>query len=164
MNGRAMDGNGDGVGANAGKFRDPAVTADGSTRATVALSHPRTLWFNTGTLCNIACTNCYIDSSPTNDALEYITAKEVARYLNELAALGWPVEEIGFTGGEPFLNPGIIRMVEDALERGYRVLVLTSDEADDATAAAAGAEAADRALRRPAHAPGLARPLGTGPA
>ncbi|MCB1359390.1 MAG: radical SAM protein [Maritimibacter sp.] len=124
-----MYGNGGGAAhteANAGKFRDPGVTADGAARATVALSHPRTLWFNTGTLCNIACSNCYIDSSPANDALEYIGAKEVARYLDELAGLGWPVEEIGFTGGEPFLNPGIIRMVEDALERGYRVLVLTN--------------------------------------
>jgi len=122
-----MDGNGgNALKANAGKFRDPAVTADGAARATVALTHPRTLWFNTGTLCNIACANCYIDSSPTNDQLEHLTAKEVARYLDELGALGWPVEEIGFTGGEPFMNPGLIRMMEDSLERGYRVLVLTN--------------------------------------
>ncbi|HCQ66364.1 MAG TPA: radical SAM protein, partial [Rhodobacteraceae bacterium] len=79
-----MDGNTGAKTANAGKFRDPAVTADGAVRATVALTHPKTLWFNTGTLCNIACANCYIDSSPTNDQLEYISAKEVARYLDEL--------------------------------------------------------------------------------
>jgi len=121
-----MDGNTGAKTANAGKFRDPAVTADGAVRATVALTHPKTLWFNTGTLCNIACANCYIDSSPTNDQLEYISAKEVARYLDELGALGWPVEEIGFTGGEPFMNPGLIQMMEDSLERGYRVLVLTN--------------------------------------
>ena len=112
--------------ANAGKFRDPAVTADGSPRATVALARPRTLWFNTGTLCNIACTNCYIESSPTNDRLEYITLKDMSRYLAEVGSLGWPVEEIGFTGGEPFMNPQIIRMMEASLERGYRVLVLTN--------------------------------------
>ncbi len=122
-----MDGStGAGKTANPGKFVDPARTADGSARAQVALTHPRTLWFNTGTLCNIACVNCYIDSGPTNDRLDYISAREVARYLAELNALGWPVEEIGFTGGEPFLNPGIIRMMEDSLERGYRVLVLTN--------------------------------------
>ena len=34
--------------ANLGKFEDPYVTAKGETRATVALSHPETLWFNTG--------------------------------------------------------------------------------------------------------------------
>lgn len=121
-----MDANTVAAGANAGKFRDPAVTADGAVRASVRLSHPKTLWFNTGTLCNISCVNCYIDSGPTRDQLEYISAREVARYLDELAALGWPVEEIGFTGGEPFMNPWIIRMMEDSLDRGYRVLVLTN--------------------------------------
>lgn len=53
--------------ANAGKFQDPFVTATGETRASVALTNPQTLWFNTGTLCNIECANCYIESSPTNE-------------------------------------------------------------------------------------------------
>jgi len=111
---------------NAGKFVDPKTTADGSARATVALTRPKTLWFNTGTLCNIACVNCYIDSSPTNDALEYIRLKEMRGFLDQITARGWPVEEIGFTGGEPFMNPDIIKMMEESLERGYRVLVLTN--------------------------------------
>ena len=112
--------------ANDGKFRDPAVTADGSPRAMVPLSHPETLWFNTGTLCNIACTHCYIDSSPTNDALVYLRVDEVREYLDEAQALGWPLAEIGFTGGEPFMNPDMIAMARAALERGYRVLILTN--------------------------------------
>ncbi len=58
------------------KFRDPAVTAKGEKRAAVALSGLRTLWINTGTLCNITCRNCYIESSPRNDALAYLTAAE----------------------------------------------------------------------------------------
>ena len=60
----------DHLSANMGKFIDPATTADGQARARVALSGLRTLWVNTGTLCNIACAHCYIESSPTNDALE----------------------------------------------------------------------------------------------
>ena len=67
------------------KFRDPLVTAKGETRATVALSALRTLWVNTGTLCNITCRNCYIESSPRNDALAYITAAELRPYLDEIA-------------------------------------------------------------------------------
>ena len=67
--------------ANMGKFQDSLVTADGSERAVVALSRPETLWFNTGTLCNITCANCYIESSPRNDRLVYITAAEVAQQL-----------------------------------------------------------------------------------
>ena len=42
------------------KFRDPAVTARGEMRATVAPGALTTLWINTGTLCNIACASCYI--------------------------------------------------------------------------------------------------------
>lgn len=107
------------------KFKDPNLTADGSERASVALKNLDTLWFNTGTLCNLTCRNCYIESSPTNDALVYLQAAEVAGYLDELDR-DWQTREIGFTGGEPFMNPDIIAMLEDALERGYRVLVLTN--------------------------------------
>jgi uncharacterized Fe-S cluster-containing radical SAM superfamily protein len=108
------------------KFRDPDTTAKGERRAEVSLARLETLWFNTGTLCNLTCSNCYIESSPTNDALVYLSAPEVAAYLDEIAALGWPVREIGFTGGEPFMNPDIVAMLEDALGRGFEVLVLTN--------------------------------------
>lgn len=111
---------------NAGKFQDPALTAKGEPRATVALSNPQTLWFNTGTLCNIECVNCYIASSPTNDALVYITADEVRYYLDQIDDRKWPVTEIAFTGGEPFMNPQMIDMTEVALVRGYDVLILTN--------------------------------------
>ena len=112
--------------ANIGKFQDKLVTADGQTRASVALSNPQTLWFNTGTLCNIECVNCYIASSPTNDALVYITADEVRDYLGQIESRNWPVREIGFTGGEPFMNPQMIEMTRASLERGYEVLILTN--------------------------------------
>jgi hypothetical protein len=114
------------AGANAGKFCDPDRTADGEPRARVGLSRPRTLWFNTGTLCNITCRNCYIGSSPENDALVYLTADEVSGYLDQLEDRGWPVAEIGFTGGEPFMNPDIIEMARLSLARGYEVLILTN--------------------------------------
>ena len=112
--------------ANAGKFSNPALTAKGEPRATVALTAPKTLWFNTGTLCNIECINCYIESSPTNDALVYLTADEVRTYLDQLEERDWGVTEIAFTGGEPFMNPQMIEMTRAALARGYEVLVLTN--------------------------------------
>lgn len=112
--------------ANAGKFIDPGVTAKGEMRARVALERLETLWFNTGTLCNITCVNCYIDSSPSNDALAYLTAAEVEAYLDELDSLGVRPREIGFTGGEPFMNPEMPEMMRAALARGYEVLVLTN--------------------------------------
>ena len=106
------------------KFRDPALTARGERRARVALDGLRTLWLNTGTLCNLACSTCYIDSSPLNDALVYLTLAETEPYLDEAAALG--AHEIGFTGGEPFMNPAIVEMIAASLARGFDVLVLTN--------------------------------------
>ncbi|MEO7177882.1 MAG: radical SAM protein [Allosphingosinicella sp.] len=106
------------------KFRDPFVTAKGEPRARVALARLDTLWINTGTLCNLACTSCYIESSPTNDALVYPTLAEVEPYLDEAAALG--TREIGFTGGEPFMNREAPAMIASALQRGFEVLVLTN--------------------------------------
>lgn len=108
------------------KFVDPLRTLDGSPRASVALERMATLWFNTGTLCNIACANCYIDSSPTNDALAYLTRADARAFLDEIDAQGRGPVEIGFTGGEPFMNPDILAMIEDALAAGHRVLVLTN--------------------------------------
>ena len=109
-----------------GKFADPATTADGARRATVALERLRTLWLNTGTLCNLACANCYIESSPRNDRLAYLSRAEARSYLDEIAALQLGTEEIGFTGGEPFMNPDFLGMLADSLEAGHRALVLTN--------------------------------------
>ncbi|MDE0345547.1 MAG: radical SAM protein [Boseongicola sp.] len=108
------------------KFRDPLVTATGEERAEVALSRLETLWFNTGTLCNIECPNCYILSSPRNDSLVYLTLADVEHYLSQIAEIDKHVREIGFTGGEPFMNPDIIAMARASLEAGHEVLILTN--------------------------------------
>jgi uncharacterized Fe-S cluster-containing radical SAM superfamily protein len=108
------------------KFQDPFITVTGERRAWVALKSLETLWFNTGTLCNLTCQHCYIESSPKNDRLSYLTAAEVAGYLDEIEADSLPTSLIGFTGGEPFMNPDLPAMLEDALSRGLRALVLTN--------------------------------------
>ena len=108
------------------KFQDPLTTIKGERRARVALKSLDTLWFNTGTLCNLTCEHCYIESSPKNDRLIYLTAAEVAEYLDEIGASVLPTSLIGFTGGEPFMNPDLPEMLEDALTRGFHVLVLTN--------------------------------------
>ncbi len=109
-----------------GKFQNPDITANGEERASVPLMSATTLWFNTGTLCNIECLNCYIESSPTNDALVYITTAEVVEYLDQIKTRNWATTEIAFTGGEPFMNPDMIDMARVSLERGYDVLILTN--------------------------------------
>lgn len=108
------------------KFQDPFVTAKGEERAHVDLQELRTLWFNTGSLCNLACTNCYIESSPKNDRLSFLKAHDIRPYLDEIRDHSLPVTLIGLTGGEPFANPHIISLLDLILERGFEVLVLTN--------------------------------------
>ena len=108
------------------KFSHPDVTAKGEERAKVAYTGTKTLWFNTGTLCNIECVNCYIESSPTNDRLVYLTLADVLPYLDELDDAGETPVEIGITGGEPFMAPEIIQILEACLLRGHSVLLLTN--------------------------------------
>jgi uncharacterized Fe-S cluster-containing radical SAM superfamily protein len=108
------------------KFDDPLVTAKGEQRARVHLKGLETLWFNTGTLCNITCQNCYIESSPKNDRLVYLSLADVRDYLDEIRAESLPVKMIGFTGGEPFMNRDMPAILAETLERGFEVLVLTN--------------------------------------
>lgn len=70
----------------------------------VSLKSLDTLWFQVGgTVCNLACTHCFVSCSPTNHTHEMMSLAEVRRYLDEAVRLG--VREYYFTGGEPFLNP-----------------------------------------------------------
>lgn len=83
-----------------------------------------TLWFQVaGTICNLACTHCFISCSPTNHTHEMMSLAEVRKYLAEAEALG--VKEYYFTGGEPFMNAEIYPIIEAALALGP-VSVLTN--------------------------------------
>ncbi len=106
------------------KFQHPDITADGAERASVAFDRLETLWVNTGTLCNVECAHCYIESSPSNDRLVYLTADELAPFLVEARSMG--AHEIGFTGGEPFMNPEMLDMTAAALAQGFEALILTN--------------------------------------
>ena len=108
------------------KFSNPLITRDGDQRAFVEFNGFKTLWFNTGTLCNIACSNCYIESSPKNDRLVYLSLADVVEFLDELEELSGKTCEIGFTGGEPFLNPDFLKMLEECQRRDLSIMVLTN--------------------------------------
>jgi molybdenum cofactor biosynthesis enzyme MoaA len=108
------------------KFKDQKVTADGSNRAFIEARNIKTLWFNTGTLCNIECKNCYIESSPKNDSLAYLTFEEVKSFIDEAIDKNLGTNEIGFTGGEPFMNKDIMKMIDYSLRKRLKVLVLSN--------------------------------------
>lgn len=83
----------------------------------VGLRSLDTLWFQVaGTVCNLACTHCFVSCSPTNHTHEFLSLAEVERTLAEAVELG--VKEYYFTGGEPFLNPDMERILEATLRVG----------------------------------------------
>lgn len=112
--------------ASKGKFVETEQTGKGEDRAYVDLVNLTTLWFNTGTRCNLQCQNCYIESSPTNDELLFITTAEVETYLNEIESESLNTKKISFTGGEPFLNKDMLPIISLCLQRGFEVLILTN--------------------------------------
>lgn len=76
-----------------------------------------TLWFQVaGTVCNLACTHCFVSCSPTNKTHDHLSLDTVRRHLDEAATLG--VKEYYFTGGEPFLNPEMEAILEATLAVG----------------------------------------------
>ena len=83
-----------------------------------------TLWFQiSGTLCNLHCTHCFISCSPNNNSLEMMKKGEIFRYLESAKKLG--VKQIYYTGGEPFIHPDILHVLERTL-RDFPTTVLTN--------------------------------------
>jgi MoaA/NifB/PqqE/SkfB family radical SAM enzyme len=83
----------------------------------VDLTHLDDLWFQVaGTVCNLACTHCFISCSPHNHAFDFLDLESIRKALDESVALG--VKEYYFTGGEPFLHREITSILELTLHYG----------------------------------------------
>lgn len=107
-------------------FLNKNFTSEGKPRAYVKLKKIENLWFNTGTLCNLKCNDCYIESSPTNKNLQYINLKEVKKYIKEIKDNNFGTKYVGLTGGEPFMNPFILDILDYLLKQKLKVLVLSN--------------------------------------
>ncbi len=106
-----------------------------------------TLWFQVaGTVCNLACTHCFISCSPTNHTHEMMSLADVERHLAEAVRLG--VKEYYFTGGEPFLNPEMEAILAATLRVGPATVLTNGLPLDPSRCArlAALAAAADHSL------------------
>ncbi len=108
------------------KFQEQKITSKGEIRASIPFDSLQTLWFNTGSLCNLACANCYMESSPKNKRLDSLTLQDVCCYLDEIDHKELATKSIGITGGEPFVNSDIIAILQEVLSRKMEVLVLTN--------------------------------------
>lgn len=81
------------------------------------------LWFHTGTACNLACPFCLEGSKPGDRRLGRVTLADVRPFVDEAVDLG--VRQFSFTGGEPFVNRDLVRILAYALDRAP-CLVLTN--------------------------------------
>ncbi len=92
------------------------------------------LWLQvTGTVCNIACTHCFITCGPKNDSHPIMETQSVLDALEQARGLG--VKEIYFTGGEPFLHPEILKLVEATLVHAPLSILTNALLLDDETCA-----------------------------
>jgi sulfatase maturation enzyme AslB (radical SAM superfamily) len=86
----------------------------------------RELWFHTGTACNLACPFCLEGSKPGDGRLGRITLADAKPFIDEAVALG--VEQLSFTGGEPFIVRDFVDILHYASQ--FRpCLVLTNGTA-----------------------------------
>ncbi|MHA2275555.1 MAG: radical SAM protein [Candidatus Kariarchaeaceae archaeon] len=74
------------------------------------------LWFFTGSKCNLTCTHCYVESSPTANQHPLLSLDTFTTRLNEVLSKKYKKLDIYFTGGEPFVNPDLLEMLELSLE------------------------------------------------
>ncbi|MEO5988224.1 MAG: radical SAM protein [Candidatus Eisenbacteria bacterium] len=88
--------------------------APGSRFPSQPLLHLDALWVQVaGSVCNLSCTHCFVSCGPNADHHALMTREEVRGRVAEALDMG--VQEIYFTGGEPFVHPEMETILQDTL-------------------------------------------------
>jgi MoaA/NifB/PqqE/SkfB family radical SAM enzyme len=88
------------------------ATANREPRGYIEPHALRELWFHTGTACNLRCPFCLEGSKPGDNRLGRITLAEAKPFIDEAVGLG--VEQLSFTGGEPFIVKDFVAILRYA--------------------------------------------------
>ncbi len=88
-------------------------TDDGQSRGYIQPQIIKELWFHTGTNCNLRCPFCLEGSMPGDNRINFIEFNDAKPLIDE--ALNFGVEKFSFTGGEPFVNPDFVSILDYAL-------------------------------------------------
>ena len=99
------------------------VTSDGKPRGFIRSHGLEELWLHTGTACNLACPFCLEGSKPGDDRLQLMRFDDAKPFIDEALTLG--VKQFSFTGGEPFINKDLVRILDYALQH-RPTMVLTN--------------------------------------
>jgi molybdenum cofactor biosynthesis enzyme MoaA len=105
------------------RSKDWRLAPDGEPRGFIQPQALDELWFHTGTACNLACPFCLEGSKPGDNRLQLLCFDDAKPYIDEALSLG--VKQFSFTGGEPFVNKDIMRILDYALQ-SRPCLVLTN--------------------------------------
>jgi MoaA/NifB/PqqE/SkfB family radical SAM enzyme len=81
---------------------------------------PGRVWFYSNYHCNLACTYCFTESSPSA-AKRALPPEQIVRLAREAAELGFT--QFGLTGGEPFLMPYIVDVAKELGALGPTILI-----------------------------------------
>jgi len=112
------------VNRTAANAEAPADGPEGGRFPLQPLRHLDALWIQVaGTVCNLKCTHCFVSCGPGDDRHGLMSREAVRAAVAEGRSLG--VRAYYFTGGEPFLHPEMVEIVEDTLATGP-VTVLTN--------------------------------------
>ncbi len=103
--------------------QDWLFTPDGEPRGYIESEALTELWFHSGTNCNLSCPFCLEGSKPGDDRIQFITLEEAKPFINEALEMG--VKKFSFTGGEPFVNPHFMEILDCTLAH-RPCLVLTN--------------------------------------
>ncbi|MEE9369710.1 MAG: radical SAM protein [Pontiella sp.] len=96
---------------------------EGNARGYIQPRLLKEVWFHTGTVCNLRCSFCLEGSKPGDNRLNAITLEDAKPFIDEALVLG--AEQFSFTGGEPFIIPDMVSILDYALDRNP-CLVLTN--------------------------------------
>jgi len=66
------------------------------------------LWIHTNNSCNLTCSHCLVNSSPSGD--KGLSTEAIKRVIDEAAILG--TSRFYFTGGEPFMRKDIFELID----------------------------------------------------
>lgn len=122
--GAGADGAGGGVGVGVGWATGPRPADDGRPVVSLfgsALFPPR-LWVYSNFHCNLACDYCVVASSPSARRRE-LPVERFRALVDEALREGFT--ELYLTGGEPFVHPDVVAMIEYASDR-LTTVVLTN--------------------------------------
>lgn len=90
--------------------------------AFLTLSGLKELWIHTNNSCNLRCTHCLVESSPSG--AKGLSTPELTELICEAKALG--VSQFYFTGGEPLLRPDLFQLIPYATDGDSKLTILTN--------------------------------------